>query len=130
MSNMSKVSAPLQKVKDPSNLIDGHPSYHGELTSVEAMERLNIEGGRCYLVRYSMTKDHYVLSVRHTKGTGASHFTLVVQNKKFWLDHEGGKKEFESLDHLLNHYKEHSLTEKISKIGEECKSAEFCETLI
>ena len=116
-------SVTLQQVSDPSNLInDKHSSFHGALTGVEAKEILNSKGGHCYLVRYSKKQKTYALCVRYTNGTEASvaHFQLVVKNKKFWLDE---KEIFESLDDLLSHYKDNQLTEEISNIGEECKSA-------
>ena len=116
----------LQQVSDPSNLIDNkHPSYHGTLTGAEANERLNSKEKHCYLVRYSKKQKRYALCVRYTNGTEVSfeHFALVVKNKEFWLDYKGEKKIFESLDGLLSHYKEHPLTEEVSNIGEECKSA-------
>ena len=127
-SKGSVESVRLVKVSDPNCLInDKHPSFHGELTGEEANERLNSKGIHCYLVRYSKTWKCYVLCVRYTKGTRAffSHITMVVRDKKLWLDPEGEKKEFKSLDDLLSHYKKNSLNEELSNIGEVCESAEL-----
>ena len=101
-------------MSDLSNLIDGkHPSYHGVLSRDEAVVKLNSKSGHCYLVRYSETRRVYVLSIRDTE-VPILHITLVVRVNKLWLIfREEEKKIFESLDDLLNHYKE--------DIGEACR---------
>ena len=83
-----------------------HLSYHGELTSKEAEERLSMamaSGGNCYLTRYSKTQESYVLStiVVHDGIREPVHIKLNIDTEKGCHSLDGTEKIFRTLDELL-----------------------------
>ena len=106
-------------------------SYQGDISGREAEKRLHENTGHCHLTRYSKRQDCYVLSVQFTKGdkNDIKHFR-IVDDKATSLDSDGSKVEFDSFEHLLNHYRHHPLTPEVSStIGQPCQTQKCCVVL-
>ena len=102
-----------------------HPSYHGELTTKKAEERLSMamaSGGNCYLTRYSKTRESYVLStiVFHNGIREPVHIKLNVDTEKGCYSLEGTKKIFCTLNEFLNYFENNPLSPDIRSIGSPC----------
>ncbi len=55
-----------------------------------------------------------------------AHFRIQLANRKMWLDAEGNEAvQFDSLEDMLLHYRDHPLNYGILGIGEQCKSKAF-----
>ncbi len=106
-----------------------HSSYHGNLTGRDAEQLLKLEASHhCYLIRYSKKRKCYVLSVKYMKISeiDVAHFRIQLANRKMWLDAEGNEAvQFDSLEDMLLHYRDHPLNYGILGIGEQCKSKAF-----
>ncbi len=53
------------------------------------------------------------------------HSKIMTAERKFWLDSDGSKEEFDSLQNLLYHYQENPLNPEVFSIGKEYTSETF-----
>ena len=96
------------------------------MTGAEAEHKLKRHRGNCYLIRYSNSKQHYVLSVLNINAQKLTqeicHFKLNIRKEG---DHnvyeiEGTEQEFTDISALLEFYRHDSLTHSNCTIGEVC----------
>lgn len=92
-----------------------HPSYHHIILEQEAETRLAKLSGIWHLILYSMKERSYMLSVHYEPHKAAKYFKIVAENMKYQI--EGKKKTFSSLDCMLEHYQNNSISQDIPSIG-------------
>ena len=125
-------SATLDMATNPRSSIVMDISYHGDISGKEAEKKLLEYSGHCHLTRYSKRKGCYVMSVQLIKGGSnvIKHFR-IVDGEKMSIDTNEKKVEFDSFEHLLNHYRHHPLIQEAdSTIGRPCQKQKKCCLLI
>ncbi len=108
--------------------MDKHRSYHGRMTGAAAVQVLKgMNEVPCYLTRFSVNHNKYVLSVLTEDMDGEPEnqdFELFIDNDINRYELLGTGKSFNNIDDLLSFYERSPLTETIQSIGVPCVSSE------
>lgn len=114
------VAHPQWKVKEVGN----NPTFHGAIDASKAESLLTKQNKICcHLMRYSESRDEYMLSVLKKKEDNRYLFhnfdIIIEQSDEKGATYEvfGSDKEFASIVELLNYYKKNPLNYSIGNIG-------------
>ncbi len=103
-------------------------SYHGKMTGAAAVQVLKgMNEVPCYLTRFSVNHNKYVLSVLTEDMEGepeTQDFELYINNDITRYEILGKRKCFNNIDDLLSFYEHNPLTETIQSIGVPCVAIE------
>ena len=110
--------------------ISGHPSYHGAMNSEDAKKKVQEHGGNCYLMRYSILKDKYFLTVIRVEDEGekpvfgnfAINTSKGEDNVTTHYEIEKTERCSSDLSKLLESFKESAVSHSIAGIGEYVRS--------
>ena len=80
-----------------------HSSYHGGITGRVAEERLQKNGGVCYLTRYSTRQRKYVFSVIDSKAN-VHHIEILIDQDVPLFSLKNTEKRFASMKELFKYY--------------------------
>ena len=111
---------PTSEIKD----VTTRKGYVGIMSSGEAEKHLRRCRGNCYLIRYSESKQSYILSVVRRDDEypipHIQHYKLIITrvdgNNVYEI--EGSKKQFSDISELLEFYQTHPLTRSNLTIGD------------
>lgn len=119
---------PAWKIKgSKGSTIKDQPCYHGEMTGINAEEKLKEQPGSAHLLRYSEIQRKCILSVSKREANAPPIFQHVVikpqynrgDQTKYTL--EETELFFDNVPELLEHYrKNHPISKDIDSIGEPC----------
>lgn len=128
----SSLSRTLSSRGIPSWTLDimkKHPSFHGNMKSSEAESKLNIQGGNCYLTRYSKSQKKLRISVQKTRGetTTTKHFSLSIEKGSggiYSVEIEGTEEKFNDICKLLKHYEKQPIDNIMDGLGQYIETTE------
>ena len=113
---------PTWQIKD----VTTQEGYVGGMTADKAEENLRRCRGNCYLIRYSKSKQSYVLSVVRRDAENPiphiQHYKLIITKKDgnsrdSVYEIEGSEERFSDISDLLKFYQAHPLTRSNRTIG-------------
>ena len=88
------------------------------MNAKDAKNKLKLEGGNCYLIRYSEVRKIYLLSVMKKSPT-PFHFQLKVKKEGLY-EIDGSEQKFDSISGMLKHYENHPVNPLVERLGDMC----------
>ena len=116
------IASPTWQIRE----ITQQRGYWGVMTGAVAEMKLRRHGGNCYLIRYSDSKQHHILSVMTRDAQQLTpvpyHFKLNITQEDDHNEYEieGTERKFIDISSLLEFYRHNPLTHSSCTIGEAC----------